>query len=127
MDVLMGIITRHWGVEKARRAVDVIVRSKEEEENDAQRARERQKERLNHLGGTVRALKRSPGRWADVGSRENVRMGNASVPARKTSLRKAPNGKGSREGRLAGASKGNGGSGDAPEKRDAGGWSWAWW
>lgn len=127
MDLLVGIVTRHWEVEKARRAVDMIVRSKEEEEEETERVRERQKEGLNHLGGSVRALKRSPRRWADAGSRENVRMGNAAVPARKASLRKASKGKGSREGKLVGASNENAGSSDAPAKRDAGRWSWVWW
>lgn len=126
MDLLMGIIAKNWEVGKARRAVDVIVRSKEEEK-EAQRARERQKERLNYLGGSTRTLKRSPGRRVDVGSVENVRMGNASVPARKASLRKTSNGKGSREGKFAGASKENRDSGDGPEKRDPGRWSWVWW
>ena len=128
MDLLMGIITRHWDSGKAKRAMDMIVRSKEMEK-EAGRARERQRERLNNLRGSVRTLKRSPGRRAEIGSRENVRMGNAlgvSVPDRKASLRKVGSTKG-QEGKGGAAGNADGNSGDAPTKREPGRWSWVWW
>ncbi|SPN97697.1 related to protein involved in intramitochondrial protein sorting [Cephalotrichum gorgonifer] len=71
MDLLMSIITRHWEVEKARRAVEAVVRSREVEKEKG-RMRERQRERLNTIRGSMRTLKRSPGRKVDIGSRENT-------------------------------------------------------
>lgn len=124
VDILAGVITRHWDAEKARRAVEMVVRSREVE-REAERARERQRERLAYVGGSVRMPRRSPRRGADIGSRENVRMGNVgvTVPERRASLGK---GSGGRDGKAGGVGVG-GGSGEAPAKRDAGRWSWVWW
>lgn len=127
MELLMGIISRHWEVEKARRAVDMVVRSKEEE-REKERTRERQRERLRKIGGSMRAPRRSPGWRVDVGSRENVRMGNSlgvSVPERQASLGKVSGSKAAQEGKGKGVGGGSG-AGDAG-KRDSGRWSWAWW
>lgn len=125
MELLMGIISRHWEVDKARRAVDMVVRSKEAE-REKERVRERQRERLCRIGGSMRNPKRSPGWRVDIGSRENVKMGNSlgvSVPERQASLGKASGSKAVQEGKGKGVGCGNGAVGDTGRGR----WSWAWW
>lgn len=130
-DLMMDIVTGHWEAEKARRAVEMIVRSKEVEK-EKERTRERQREMLNSLRGSMRTLKRSPAaRRADIGNRENVRVGNAlpvSVPERQASLGRVSNGKGNVEARGKGASGVNGGAGgDVKGNQGSGKWSWGWW
>lgn len=128
MELLMGIISRNWEVGKARKAVDMMARSKEAE-REKERMRERQRERLRKIGGSMRTPKRSPGWRADIGNRENVRMGNSlsvSVPERQASLGKVLGSKAAQEGKSKGVGGGNGAAGDTG-KRDSGRWSWAWW
>lgn len=129
-DALVGIIARHWEVEKARRAVGMLARSREVE-NEAERMKERQRERVGYSGGSVPTLKKSPGRRREVVSRENVKMGNAMgacVPERQTSLGKGASAKkGAQYGKVKAMGGRDGNGGDASAKRDTGRWSWAWW
>ncbi|KEZ41193.1 hypothetical protein SAPIO_CDS7276 [Scedosporium apiospermum] len=151
VSLLVGIIMRHWDLDKARRAVEMVIQSRDEptpplQDREKEKGHEREREWTcrdgQHpavyaaaKGGSVRTSKRPLSRTAEGGGGENVRMGNAmpfSVPTRQASLRKK-SGTVHPEDSVAAAgdgttTKGKGNGGVASQiKRDLARWSWAWW
>jgi len=151
VSLLVGIIMRHWDLDKARRAVEMVIQSRDEptpplQDREKEKGHEREREwacrdgqhpavHAAAKGRSVRTSKRPLGRTAEGGGGENVRMGNAmpfSVPTRQASLRKK-SGTVHQEDSVAAAgdgttTKGEGNGGVASQiKRDLARWSWAWW
>ncbi|PKS09031.1 hypothetical protein jhhlp_003644 [Lomentospora prolificans] len=112
MSLLVGIAMRHWDWDKARRAVEMVIRSRESGESaslthgdDGGETRKGRETAINWdrqhqteyaaKSGSIKSSRRLLARNPDCGGGENAAVGNAmpfSVPARQTSLRKRSGG-----------------------------------